>query len=225
MNHISLLSHITTVAAFFLAQTATAADTLSFSIGDTEIASILPAGYCLPDSSAKAAAQLTAAADNENVTHATIIKCAAPGQAQGMDDYMILKTPAQVLLPKVTQNELFAELEKVFGTQEFKKETSSEAMQQTVSGNFERVLGTPIQMDGTLHPAGKDDACLYLAGVVGFDAKGVTPYKRGVAVCITTVRNKILSVNAYVPGDNAQAVAVAMQNAYKFAILLKSENP
>ena len=225
MIRTSKFSTTIAVAALFLAQTSIAAENISFSIGNTQIVGTVPTGYCLPDNSMKAAVQLTAAADNVNVTHATIVKCAAPGEAQAFEDYLILKTPAQALLPMVTQDELFTELEKVFGTQEYKKQTSPEAMQQNVSTNFERVLGTPIKLDGTLQPAGKDDACLYLVGVLGLEAKDVTSYKRGVAVCITTVRNKVLSVNAYVPGDNRQAIDLAMQSAYKYATQLKTENP
>jgi hypothetical protein len=186
---------------------------LSFRSGGVAFKMPLPKGYCLPSGTDIDAAQLMAAGDTENVTHALLVRCDAnSGEALGAKDYLILQTPRQALLAPVTRGELLQAVGAEFEKPEFSAAIAGGEIEQEVEKSFGKVLGTEVTFDGAIRPLGRDDVCAFMGGVIEFKAVAVG-YKISAASCITSIGNRVMAINWYGPDTHAAAIAELLKKA------------
>jgi len=195
---------------------ANAGENFSFRVGGVEVSGPVPEGYCFLEGVDVDVAQLLAASDNDSVTHLTLQNC-KPDLAD--IDYLILKTPKKLLSANVQRETLFASLRAAFGTPEFKDAIENGGFLTQSAEGLEKTLQMEVEIGGALKPVGNDSTCSYLAGILDFEAAQVK-YKLAVAACITTVANKVVSVNFYGPASGNGSIKAVMEKAKNFALTM-----
>lgn len=194
-----------------------------FSIGPATFRADGLSGYCLPNAELKAIEQLMAAADTMNVTLLTMVRCDDAIAPLTMDEYFILKAPKTELFATLTQEQLFEGLSEEFGNPQSEVNMLDGKVMDEVSETYTNLLNTELKVDGTINPAGIDDVCGYLAGVLELSSDGET-IKASAAVCLTIAKNKLLSVNYYAPGETEADVRSAMAKAKDIAKFIRATN-
>jgi hypothetical protein len=215
MKFISTLFAATAAANLLMPQVL-AADNASanFRVGGAELSMPLPDGYCMPSGKDIDVAQLMAAADKVNVTHAMVVKCGSQPQ---LLDYFILKTPVEALLPVLDRQEFLKLMKTEFVKPEMQNYMSDDKLEQEVGRSYEKVLQQKISMDAQIDFRGSDDVCVYLGGY-GLVTDIPQPYSIAVGLCMTTVEGKMLSVNIYAPPADSADVAKLMTRAREIAL-------
>jgi len=162
----------------------------------------IPTGYCLPSGKGGDVAQLMAAADQQNVTHLTLLAC----QDDWGKDYILVKTPSQALLVDVGREEALKALAAALDTPALKEQFSSGKLVTDAGKGMSDVLGRKVDLVGEIKPVGRDEACVYLAGTTEVKTADVS-YRIAVGGCITVVGRRMLTL--YVYGSDTGAAGVA----------------
>lgn len=187
----------------------------SFRSGGVEFQLPLPAGFCLPEGKAIEAAQLLAAGDNENVTHLTLVPCEVKDDLER--DYILLKTPVPAIMASFDRAEFLKEIEAASATPEVNALFSSPEIARQSGEDLGKVLGTRVDLSGTLRPVGNDDTCWYLGGTIAV-ASAVANYSISVGICVTVVGQRLLSINWYGPDKGSPGVAELLVKAKRLAL-------
>ena len=181
----------------------------SFRVGGVAFQLPLPSGYCLPRGLQVDVAQLVAAGDSENVTHLTLLPCnaAVAGPELGsQNDYILIKTPKQALIAEVSREELLQGIGEAFENPAFTEALASGQMLKDAGKGVGNVIGTTVDLSGTVAPRGKDESCAYLGGTLAV-ASPATSYTLAVGACITAVGGRVLAVYWYGPDEGPAGVA------------------
>ena len=174
----------------------------SFRISGVGFEMPVPAGYCLPDGKQSDVAQFMAAADKQNVTDLTLFAC--PGEWK--NDYILIKTPVDVLLADVGREEALKALGAAFDNPVTKEAFSSGKLLTDAGKGISEVAGRKVDLTGEIKPLGRDEACAYLGGTTEVKAPNVS-YRISVGGCITVVGRRILTVFVYGPDKGSAGVA------------------
>ena len=188
-----------------------------FRMGGIEITAPLPQGYCLPAGNQIDAAQLVAAGDTLNVTHLTFFVC---GTKEMADDYILLKTPTQVLAATVTLPELLDGLGAAFANPTFRKSLESGDFTKDSAKSVSRALGSEIGLAGQILPIGKDDRCAYMGGTIAVQGYGMA-YSLSIGMCLTVVAGKVISINWYGPDKGKEGIAALLLKTRAYAERLR----
>lgn len=199
-----------------MASAPAAAAPLQFRISGVELTVPVPEGYCLPGGAHADAAQLVAAADDQNVTHAMLVRC---GAAEAANDYILLKTPKQALLATVGRKELLDAVGAEFDSPLFAEELASGKLMGEVGSSLGTVLGTQVDLSGSFGPRGKDDVCAYLGGTMDVNSP-VASYALSAGSCITAVEGRIIVVHWYGPDRGAAGVAELLRKSRGLAMAM-----
>jgi hypothetical protein len=197
-----------------------ASTTVNFRIGGVNLTMPMPEGYCKPKGRDIDVAQLMAAADTQNVTHFSAIKCDDDG---AMLDYILFKTPSAALLANMERAEFLKEISAAFASPEVQAALKSNKISSEVSRDFERVLNVKVSIDAAIEPRGNDDECGYVGGYGSF-TDVPKPYRIALGMCMTTVVNKVISVNVYGKPKDANDVANLMSRARQIALSIKASD-
>jgi hypothetical protein len=225
----------TLFSALFLGATCLGAATLSaappappeasFRVGGVAFGLPLPKGYCLPRGQQVDIARLVAAGDLRNVTHLTLFPCDAPVDAAGLSaqrDYILIKTPKEVLNVQLTREALLQGLGEAFENPAFAQALASGQLLKDAGKGVSDVIGTPIDLSGNIAPRGKDDVCAYLGGTVGI-ASRTNSYTLAVGTCITAVGGRAISVNWYGSDERPAGVARLLANSKGLALTINRQ--
>lgn len=169
--------------------------TVRIQIGATPIDVPLPKGFCLAEDEAeKAAEQLMAASDSQNVTHLIASECGKSPDPAAKAEYFMLKTPRDMLAASSDRQPTLAAFKEVFDSGAIDLDSAI----KEANTDLNKTMPTEVKMDGAVSYRGHDDSCVYLAGVADVSAAELSvAYKVGMAGCLTTVHKKMLSVNWY----------------------------
>ena len=203
----------------FAASAAAAQDKLAFSIIGVEVDATIPTGYCLPTGKEKAAADLLAAADTFNMTHAMLIRCDRMGSATGPgNDYFLIKTPRNTLMATLPRAELLAALEAEFGKAEWQSGGAAlEKAMGDVSDSMSQTFNAPVDVKGEFSPRGTDTDCGYMGGEMTiFGSHSNYPIQSG--ACITTAGNKLVTVYAFDDPKGTDGIIRLMRKARDLAM-------
>jgi hypothetical protein len=196
----------------------------SFQVSGVEFRLPLPAGYCLPRGAQANLAALVAKGDVQNVTHLTLFPCDAPADPAGLSiqkDYILIKTPRQVLDSTLSRDELLQGLGQAFENPAFTRALASGELSKEAGKGVSSAVGTPVDLSGTVAPRGKDDFCAYLGGTVAV-ASSIKSYTLAVGTCITAVGGRVLSVYWYGSDERPAGVARLLVKAKELARTIAS---
>lgn len=197
---------------------AMAQDKIAISIVGVDIEAPMPTGYCLPTGKNKAAADLLAAADTENVTHTSLFRCDRMDDASGPgNDYYLLKTPRQALVASISRPELIAQLAKEFGKAEWQEGGSKvSGLTDKVSDSISDTFNTPVEVKGSFSPRGTDDNCVYMGGEATVAMAGMS-YPIQTGACMTSVGDKVITVYVYDDPEGKDGIVRLMRKAQALA--------
>ncbi len=209
------------LATPLMAKSAKAAPEISrIMIGTTAIDVPIPQGFCLARTEKeRAAEQLSAAADDRNVTHLTATRCDEQSTKMGDGEYFILKTPRDALLVTIDRKTAVAELAKAAGDPAM---NFQESVNQAEDG-FNKVTGAGVRLSGPIGFKGSDDLCVYLGGTLELTSQTGKGYTKAMVLCMTTVDNKLISVNWYAP-DTGETAFSKMRNQVRALVVAMSGN-
>lgn len=204
------------LAAFVLllggAGSASAQTRLPIRINGVEIQLTVPDGYCLPTGADVDAFQTLAAADRHNVTHLSLTRCG--GQPEPAVDYILIKTPRQMVLADIGREELLQAVRTTFDSPEFSAVVA--AAPDSEGENLSSVLGRRVDLSGDLGPRGLDGLCGYLGGTMQV-ASGPLTYSISMGGCITAVGRRVVTVSWYGPDRGSEGVAALIVRARQLA--------
>jgi hypothetical protein len=188
---------------------ATPAGVVDFTVNTTPLRLSLPAGYCTPTGQLESVAAMMAAADNLNVTLATLATCGAPQAA--FNDYFLVKAVKDSLPMELSRPVLMAGLGPAF------KAVDGKAVLDHTRSAMKESFGDALTVtDGAIGPVGQDGVCGYLAGVMGVKS-GETEAKVTLTSCVTSVKRKVIAIHHYrvgLPqGTQAERLAVVRRVA------------
>lgn len=204
-------------------QGAAAQERLSINIIGVGLEAPIPEGYCVPTGAGRAVADLIAAADHENVTHATLFRCDRIGNPDGPgNDYYLIKTPRQALVLSVSRPELIAELEQEFGKAEWQAGGEQVTkIADEVSGSLSDTFHTPVVVDGSFAPRGTDADCAYLGGQATISMEKLS-YPIQAGACMTSVGGKLITVYAYDDPKGADGIVRLMRKTRDLAMAFET---
>lgn len=210
------------VLAMATTGTAAAQDRVSIVVADVKIEAPMPEGYCLPTGKDKVVTDLIAAADTENLTHASLVRCDRVGKPGGLgNDYYLIKTPRRVLLASVSRPELLAALEKEFGKAEWQAGgRASTEVSKKVNEDLTETFSSPVEVKGDFSGRGADSDCAYLGGEAIVSLGGVT-YPIQAGACMTSVSNKMIIVYTYDDPKGTDGVVRLMRKAQALAMAFR----
>ncbi len=207
-------------AQLTFAESANQNETVAINIGGTPIIAPIPAGYCIPSGKFVTVAQLLAAVDRRNVTHATFYACADGKNIDKNADYILLKTPNEALIAKLTLNKLLTEIGSVFDNTFFIKAINSEKMDHDLEKSMKSVLHTDVNAAVNIRPLGKDDRCAYMGGTAKLEGSGLTS-NVAVGLCMTVVGDRLISINYYGSDTSIKGVVNLTKKAKAYAQSLR----
>lgn len=185
-----------------------------FQVGGVSFSLPLPASYCLPAGKDAAVAKLMAAGDTTNTTDLTLVRC-DEGIVPGANDYTYVKTPVAALQITIDRPTLLAQLGAEFGKAIDTTSASSQAGKK-----LSEVAGMKIDISGSFAPRGKDDVCGYMAGVLHVATDKIS-YDQPIAVCITSVGGRVLSVYRTGKKNDEAGILALMREARLLALTIK----
>jgi hypothetical protein len=170
-----------------------------FAIGTTGIILPTPPGYCVPQGNAEAAIAMVNAADTMNDTPAALVSC-RPG-VQPLADYYLFKSPKQAVAAELSRPVLLAGLGPAF------KALDMNQVMDKVKSSLKDGFGDSITIgEGSMAPAGQDGVCGYLLGSFTVAAAGQQE-RLVVALCVTTIKRKVININHYEPAAAGRSQA------------------
>lgn len=179
------------------------------SIGGTGIAVPVPAGYCPPQGNEVSVIAMVNAADTINDTPLALVSC-RPGVG-ALDDYYLFKTTKTAVALELSRPVLLAGLGPAFKTLDTK------ALMDKAKSALKDGFGDSISVsDGTIAPAGQDDVCGYMAGILGVEANGQKG-RIAIALCVTTIKRKLVTINHYEPASAKRSQAQMLADVRSFA--------
>jgi hypothetical protein len=201
------------LAAFgFAGQAAAQGVAARFEIGGVNFVMPVPAGYCLPTADQQPAVDALAASDRDNKTSLTLLSC---GPNADEMDYLIIKTPVDVVSLTISRTTLLSSL-----GPEFDKPMGADfdlgATERDIEGRFSESAGRPVSVAAAVSPRGHDDVCGYIGGTVKSDALegGVIT----VASCLTVVSGRVLAINLYARGDDPATLRALLKRTRALAL-------
>jgi len=197
------------VAAALAAGSAPSDTPSAFRVGPVAFDLPVPAGFCLPQGEDAAAAQLIAASDRDNVTHASLLQC---DEKRRWVDYFLIKTPTTALVATMT-NDAFQRA----AEPELAKGFNSDEITASVSKDVSETVQSKIDLKGQIVFLGKDETCLYLGAVFDVTGANGTAYTLAMAQCMTVVGGKMLSIYRYGEGKDGKAVEALKPSAKALA--------
>lgn len=207
----AILAILPTMATPVQASDAKLAD---FRVGGVSFSLPIPDGYCPPAGKDADVAQVMSASDTTNTTDLTLVRC-DEGVVQGANDYTYIKTPIAALLVAIDRPTLLAQL-----GAEFDKAVDTNAWRDQAAKSLSDVMRAKVDVSGNFAPRGKDDVCGYMAGVLHFAAANVS-YDQPVAVCITSVGDRVLSVYRTGKKSDDASILSLMREARALALAIK----
>lgn len=205
-----------------LAQAADQPAEANFRIAEAALAMPVPSGLCVPAAQVAALSQMTSAADPSNVTVADFWNCGAPELAGS--HYVLLKVPTQVLVLQVEKADALKQLEAVLSAPGAPMFDGS--YDAAVKEGIDKVTGMQTKLKSNFGYIGRDADCLYMGGRVDISIGAAkTPTGGGlVAVCMTVVGKKLLSVNVYDARPGADIKALTAE-AHALSQTIHPANP
>lgn len=194
MKHALLFVGLLVAAPASAAPTATPTTTAAqFSIGPATLIMPVIAGYCPPEGDLATGLAMVNAADPVNDTPVSLVAC-RPG-VPPMSEYYLIKSVKDFKAAELSRPVLLAGLGPAFKQLDTKAlfEKAKEAMKDGLGGSI--TIG-----EGSISPSGQDDVCGYLLGTMTVQSAGGAS-KLVAAICITTVKHKIISINRYESAD------------------------
>ena len=194
---------------------------MELNISGSKIRGPLPEGFCHPTGFDVRVSEVLAATDKDNATHLTLMPCGRRGEAGEAppSEYVLFKTPHAALSVAMDRAELLAGIGAAFENPEFTAALESGAFNERAGKGFEDVLGKKVSLSGDIAPRGKDDVCAYFGGTMAV-ASGATSYQISLGACITAVGKRMVTVNAYGPGNGAAGVAKLIARSRAIAVSL-----
>lgn len=220
----ALFLGVACLGAATLSAAPTASPEASFALAGAAFRVLLPTGYCLPRGQQVDIARLVASGDVRNVTHLTLFPCDAPVDAAGLSaqrDYILIKTPKEVLNVQLSREELLRGLGEAFDNPAFAQALASGQLLKDAGKGVSDVIGTPIDLSGNVAPRGKDDVCAYLGGTMAI-ASRTHSYTLAVGTCVTAVGGRAISVNWYGSDESPAGVARLLAKAKGLALTIAS---
>lgn len=173
-------------------------------VGDTIIVP-LPEGYCTPRGRFEGMAQLTAAADKENLTTATLYRCDDIAADQAPSRYALIKTPRNMLLVRATRKELLDAMGAVPAS-DLAAALDPENLGREASKSATDVLGAETEIGVSIKPVAADQYGYYLSGIGQASVGGAT-FKICFAAVMTTIKGHVISYYFYAPGQSLTDIA------------------
>lgn len=173
----------------------TAAAPIAFTVHGEAFAVAAPDGYCAPTGALAARMETSNSWDSQNLTPVSLHRCETDGQ-----DYVIIKTPRADERIALARPEFLGVMKQQF---------TAEVIEQGLalgSSDLSRGSGTDVKIGGdTFGYRGADDVCVYLGGALEAAGADGRKIQGQVGVCVTLVRGRLLTVNAYdfSPGADA----------------------
>lgn len=198
----------------------------SFRLGGMTFRLPLPSGYCLPQGLDVDVAQQVAAGDIENLTHLTLFPCTSGKGGPGIGDqnYIVIKTPRQVLLTQVSREELLKGLGEEFEKPAFAEALTSGNSLKDIAKGASEALGTPVDLSGEVAPRGKDEICAYLGGTLKVETKAIS-YTVAVGGCITSIEGRVMTVYWYGPDQGPAGIARLLVKTKALAATITGRPP
>ncbi|RYD96724.1 MAG: hypothetical protein EOP61_17590 [Sphingomonadales bacterium] len=208
------------IPGLLFAGDAAAQQVAPFKIGAVAIEAPIPAGFCLPSGDAIAKAQLGAASDTGNTTHATLYACAQMQGSDRINDYFLIKTPKDLLDVKLTRGEVLDALTKELEDPNFSEEKLSRDAGAEASKGISEASGTQTTVTTDIRPLGRDKDCAYMGGIVAATtAEG--SFALNVGGCVTAVGDRLVMVFRYAKGTTRAAATALLPDARKLAMALR----
>lgn len=192
---------------------------IDFSIGGVALTMPLPAGYCIPTGQDAARAQIVAAGDKGTVTHATLKRCDG-SLGNGANDYTLIKTPNAMLVPVVDRPTLIKELGAEFDNPVAVAGFAGDMNKSDAGADLSQILGTRVEIKGTVKPLGHDAVCAYMGGQVEVKGAGLS-YLQPTGVCITSVGGKVVTIARYGKDLAPAAIATLLRGARAIALSMR----
>lgn len=181
----------------------------TIAIGAVNLSVPVPAGYCVPEGETAVIVAMTNAADTMNDTPLALVSC-RPG-TRPLADYYLFKASKQVQGLELSRPVLLAGLGPAF------KMLDSKAIMDKVKSSMKDSFGDSVSLtEGSITPAGQDDVCGYLSGVLTGQANGQQT-RLAVAVCLTSVNRKVVSINHYEPAEANRGQAAMLADVRAIA--------
>lgn len=199
---------------------AIAAGPMNFSVDEVAMTGSIPADYCLPAGKHKAAAELLAKGDPENVTPVMLIRCDQQDADSVRYDYYLIKAPRKPMAT-MKRSEFIAMMAKEFALPTYQSGASGKASLNDAAGNLTDTFGTKVDLSGEIKPRGTDSVCVYLGGSVNVSS-AVASYPIAVGGCGTIVGGKMLFVYSYDDPTKGDGVATQLRRARAVADRLKA---
>lgn len=185
------------------------AGTIAFTVHGDAFGVSAPAGYCAP-AGARAAQMDTANSwDSQNLTPVSLIRCGTDG-----GDYILVKTPRLAERIELSRADFLGVMKEQF---------TAELVEQGLamgSRDLSQGSGVEVTIGGdSFGYRGADETCVYLGGsleAAGADGRKVAGQ---VGVCITLVRGRLITVNAYDFGPDADAAALMARSRAMAAMI------
>ncbi|WP_143738187.1 hypothetical protein [Erythrobacter donghaensis] len=172
--------------------------TIAFTVHGDAFAVATPKGYCAPTGARAAQMDTANAWDSQNFTPVSLIKC---GTDSG--DYILVKTPRLAEPIALSRAEFLGVMKQQF---------TPDVIEQGLaigSRDLSNGSGKAVKVGGdTFGYRDADETCVYLGGsleAAGADGRKVAGQ---VGVCVTLIRGRLITVNAYdfTPGADAAAL-------------------
>ncbi|QDH34412.1 hypothetical protein [Porphyrobacter sp. YT40] len=171
---------------------------IDFTVHGDAFAVTAPAGYCTPTGARATQMDTANSWDSQNLTPVSLIRCGTEGE-----DYILVKTPRLDESIDLSRADFLGVMKDQF---------TAELIEQglaTGSRDLSKGSGIEVKIGGdSFGYRGADERCVYLGGsleAAGADGRKVAGQ---VGVCITLVRGRLLTVNAYDFGPGADAAAM-----------------
>lgn len=176
-------------------------------IGDNIIVP-LPAGYCPASGRFEGIAQLTAAADKENLTTASLYLCDDIASDTAPTRYALVKTPRKLLLVKASRSELLAEMGAI-PPSELGALMNSENLGKEASKSASEVLGAKTEIGVNIQPVAADEYGYYITGT-GQGSAGTQTFQVCFAGVLTTIKGHVIAYYFYAPGQTLGDIAAVL---------------
>ena len=200
---------------------ALAAGPMNFTVDELAMEGVVPDGYCLPAGKNKAAADLLAQGDPENVTPVMLIRCDQQNSSEGVRyDYYLIKAPRKPIAT-MKRAEFIAMMAKELALPTYQSGNAGKASLDDAAGNLTDTFGTKVDLNGEIKPRGTDNVCIYLGGEVTVSSAAAS-YPIAVGGCGTIVGGKMLFVYSYDDPAKASGVATQLRRARAMADKLKA---
>lgn len=194
---------------------------VAFAIGGESFELPLPTGYCPPSGRTAAIAQLLAAGDTQNVTHAMLVPCGQePGS--GVNDYTLVKTPSNLLIVDLDRAALLAAMGPEFDKPDFAAVMATPEAMAKPGEDMSRAMGAKVELTSALKPVGHDSVCAYLGGTVAVKTAAGS-YDQPVGGCLTAVGKRFVAIYRYGKDGSNAGILTLLRQAKVIALTIRTK--